>query len=145
MFESLSLLIYGHFAPLYAIVPQPLSLPSLVTCKKLLPIFALHQLFPILNCQTSSPFTNHQPSTNHHQPSCYTMASSQFDTRASFSAPLSVATAAKVLLELPSLPSTRPRLRRRESTRGAIVGLRASTPTMAFRRSDHPGPEVLQL
>ena len=106
---------------------------------------ALHQLFPILHCQTSSPFTSHQPSANHHQPSCYTMASSQFDTRASFSAPLSVATAAKVLLELPSLPSTWPRPRRRELTRGAILGLRASTPTMATRRSDHPGPEVLQL
>ncbi|GAB7333677.1 hypothetical protein MBLNU13_g05227t1 [Cladosporium sp. NU13] len=54
------------------------------------------------------------------------MASSQFDTRAVFLAPLSVATVAKVPPELPSLPSTRPRLRQREPTRGAAVGLWAS-------------------
>ena len=89
---------------------------SLVTCTKLLPNFALHRLFPILHCQTSSPSTNHQPSTIHHRPPCHTMASSPLNIRAPFLAPLSVATAAKVLLELPSLLSTRPRLRRREGS-----------------------------
>ena len=89
---------------------------SLVTCTKLLPNFALHRLFPILHCQTSSPSTNHQPSTIHHRPPCHTMASSPLNIRASFLAPFSVATAAKVLLELPSLLSTRPRLRRREGS-----------------------------
>ena len=89
---------------------------SLVTCTKLLPNFALHRLFPILHCQTSSPSTNHQPSTIHHRPPCHTMASSPLNIRASFLAPSSVAAAAKVLLELPSLLSTRPRLRRREGS-----------------------------
>lgn len=89
---------------------------SLVTCTKLLPNFALHWLFPILHCQTSSSFTNHQPPTIHHRPPCHTMASSPLNIRAPFQAPLSAATAAKVLLELPSLPSMRPRLRRREGS-----------------------------
>jgi hypothetical protein len=64
------------------------------------------------------------------------MASHPFDIHASFLAPSSVATAATVRRELPSLPSTRPLLRRPEPAGAAFVHLRALKPTMAFRRTD---------
>jgi hypothetical protein len=76
-------------------------------------------------CRLASPFTNSSPSftanffhpqTDNLQPFPYTMASTPFDSHASFLAPSSAATAAIVLLERPSLSSRRSCLCRREHT-----------------------------
>jgi hypothetical protein len=79
-------------------------------------------------------FTIYQSPINQQRRSCYTMALRPFDIHASFLAPLSVATAANVLRELPSLLSTRPLIRRPEPVGTAFVRLRTFKPKMAFRR-----------